>query len=619
LDNRLFITVFLPLAIGFVMLFLPGRWRLVSQLLAIAVSFVAFVMSIMIFRVGPSGYEGFAFKIAGIDVTLSFVAGPLNKFILVFATGFAVLITIYSLKSMASAATRFTEYYGAILLTIGGSAGVILSDNLLMLLIFWEIVTASLYILITTGGKYSNFAATKSFAMIAASDAALLIGILMVWVQSGSFSISAVHLSTDSTPAIIAFLLLMLAALTKAGSMPLHTWLPASGEYAPASVMALLPAAIDKLLGIYLFVLVVRKLFVLNSPALHLLLVIIGSATIIIAVMMAMVQRNLKKLLAYHAVSQVGYMLLGIATFTPIGFAGGLFHMLNHAIEKSCLFLCGGAVEQNAGSAELDRLGGLGKKMPVTFVACLVAALSTAGIPPLNGFASKWMVYQGVINMGATGTDPASNLWSVWLACAMFGSALGLAPVVKLIHSVFLSRLPDNLKGAREVSGFQTVPMLVLAFLCILFGVFYYLPLDSFIYPALGIQPGTVAIGTWQSGLATILIVAGIIIGLLILVIAKVASKARIVPTWTCGEVLSNEQMIIPGTHFYKTISSMNGLRQMYASQEKGWFDLYDQGGRLGLTFTNMLKSLHGGLLPIYLTWITFGLLLLLFVLCKIW
>ena len=169
MDNRLFLTVFLPLAIGFVMLFLPGRWRLLSQFMAIVVCGLAFVLSILIFRVGPSGYEGFAFNIAGIDVTLSFVAGPLSKFILLFAMGFGVLITLYSLKSMASATARFTEYYGAILLTVGGSAGVILSDNLLMLLIFWEIVTASLYILITTGGKHSNFAATKSFAMIAAS------------------------------------------------------------------------------------------------------------------------------------------------------------------------------------------------------------------------------------------------------------------------------------------------------------------------------------------------------------------------------------------------------------------------------------------------------------------
>lgn len=618
MDNRLFITVFLPLAVGFVMLFLPGRWRFLSQLLTIVVCGLAFVMSILIFRAGPAAFEGYAFKLAGIDLTLSFAAEPLNKFILVFAMGFGVLITLYSLKAMPQAG-RISEYYGAILLTIGGSAGVLLSDNLLMLLIFWEIVTAAFYILITTGGKRSNFAATKSFAMIAASDAALLIGILMIWVQSGSFNISGVRLPTDSTPAIIAFLLLMLAAVTKAGAMPLHTWLPTSGEHAPVSAMALLPAAIDKLLGIYLLVLIVRKLFVMQSAVLQVVLAVIGAATIIIAVMVAMVQHDLKKLLSYHAISQVGYMVLGIATMTPVGIAGGLFHMLNNAIYKCCLFLCGGAVEQTAGTAELDRLGGLGRKMPVTFAACLIAALSISGIPPFNGFVSKWMVYQGVIQMPAGQVDLAARLWPVWLACAMFGSALTLASFVKVIHSAFLSRPPDNLSGAKEASKLQTMPMIVLAALCVFFGIFYKVPLNQFIYPSLGIQAGTVAVGTWESGLASILIVAGIVLGLLILVVSRIVSKVRIVPTWTCGEVLPNEQMIIPGTHFYKTVSSMGGLRQMYASQEKGWFDLYDQTGRLGLAFTGFLRWLHCGILPMYLTWVTLGLLIILFVVCRIW
>jgi formate hydrogenlyase subunit 3/multisubunit Na+/H+ antiporter MnhD subunit len=618
LNNRLFITVFLPLAVGFVMLFLPGRLRKLWQFITIVVCGFAFVMSIIVFRAGPAVFEGFRFQFAGIDVTLSFAAEPLGKFILVFVMGFGVLITLYSLKAMVGAG-RLSEYYGAILLTIGGSAGVLLSGNLLMLLIFWEIVTASLYILITTGGKHSNFAATKSFAMIAASDAALLIGILMIWVQAGSFDISAISITTNSAPATVAFLLLMLAAITKAGAMPLHTWLPTSGEYAPTSVMALLPAAIDKLLGIYLLVLIVRKLFIMQSAALQVVLAVVGAATIIIAVMVAMVQHDLKKLLSYHAISQVGYMVLGIATMTPIGIAGGLFHMLNHAIYKSCLFLCGGAVEQTAGTAQLDKMGGLGRKMPITFAACMIAALSISGIPPFNGFVSKWMVYQGVIRMPAAQSGIAAQLWPVWLFFAMFGSALTLASFVKVLHSAFLSRLPDNLQGAKEVSKLQTTPMIILAALCVFFGIFYKVPLDKFIYPALGIQADTVAAGTWQSGLASILIIAGVILGLMILVVSRIASKVRIVPTWTCGEVLSNEQMIIPGTHFYKTVSSMAGLRQMYSSQEKGYFDLYDQSGRLGLTLTNMLKSLHCGLLPFYLNWVTVGLLVLLFILCKIW
>jgi formate hydrogenlyase subunit 3/multisubunit Na+/H+ antiporter MnhD subunit len=532
--------------------------------------------------------------------------------------GFGLLITLYSLKSMAGV-KRLNEYYGAVLLTIGGSAGILLSNHLLFLLIFWEIVTVALYLLITTGGKNSNFAATKSFALIGASDAAFLLGISMIWILSGTFVMSDINLATTSAIPIVAFLLLMTAAITKAGAMPLHSWLPTSGEYAPVSVMALLPAALDKLLGIYLLVLVVKGLFSLQPGALSALLALIGAGTIVVAVMIAMVQHNLKKLLSYHAISQVGYMILGIATMTPVGIAGGVFHMLNHAIYKCCLFLCGGAVEQQAGTAELDKLGGLGKKMSITFATCLIAALSISGIPPLNGFVSKWMVYQGVIRMGSSQTGAAAKLWPVWLVVAMFGSALTLASFVKLIHSVFLSRLPSRLKKVKEASWLQTVPMIVLAALCVFFGIFYHIPLKLFIYPALGLDVSTTLLGTWNSTLATGLIAAGVLLGLLILAIGQLSKRVRLVPTWTCGEVQPNDQMIIPGTHFYKTVSSMNGLRQLYSWQERGFFDPYNQLGRVGLAVTGLLRWLHSGMLPMYLTWVTLGLVLLLFVLCRIW
>jgi formate hydrogenlyase subunit 3/multisubunit Na+/H+ antiporter MnhD subunit len=606
--NLVSFTVFLPLVVGFVLLFLPNRIKFVSQALTLIISGLAFALAIWIFSTGGR-YELFtAIEIGSFKLDLLFDATPLSKFILLFAMGFGLLITLYSLKSMAGA-QRQNTYYGSILLTIGGSAGILLSDHLLFLLIFWEIVTVSLYLLITTGGKGSKFAATKSFAMIGASDAALLLGVLMVWACAGTFEISKIGLETKGAVSIIAFLLLMTAAITKAGALPLHTWLPTSGEYAPASVMALLPAAIDKLLGIYLLVLIVHGMFVIGPGALSLVLAIIGAATIIIAVMIAMVQHNLKKLLSYHAISQVGYMVLGIATGTPVGIAGGVFHMLNHAIYKCCLFLCGGAVEQATGTPELDRLGGLGKKMAITFTTCLIAALSISGIPPLNGFVSKWMVYQGAIEMGATQE----------LTCAIFGSALTLASFVKLIHSLFLSRLPDDLKHVKEVSPLQTVPMIVLAALCVFFGVFYQVPLKHFIGPALNINLDMAIFGNWDSILATALIVLGVGLGLIILLIGLVARNVRIVPTWTCGEIQDNDQMIIPGTHFYKTVSNMGGLKQLYGGQEKGYFDPYDQSGRLGMIATAFLRWLHSGVLPVYLTWVTIGLLVILFTLCDIW
>ncbi len=619
MDKILLIPVFLPLIAGFVMLFLPNKIRALSKTLTLIISAFVFVQSIRIFTLGQLDYAWSILQIGNLKLDLLLSATPLGAFVLMFAMGFGLLITLYSLKSMAGAKREVNLYYGSILLTIGGSAGILLCNHLLFLLIFWEIVTASLYLLITTGGKNSNFAATKSFAMIGASDAALLLGIAMVWVLSGTFVISDISLATTSAVPIIAFLLLMTAAITKAGALPLHTWLPTSGEYAPASVMALLPAAIDKLLGIYLLVIIVREIFILKSAVLSIILAIIGAATIIIAVMIAMVQHNLKKLLSYHAISQVGYMVLGIATGTPVGIAGGVFHMLNHAIYKCCLFLCGGAVEQAAGTAELDRLGGLGKKMSITFAACLIAALSISGIPPFNGFVSKWMVYQGVIQMGTEQAGGAAKLWPIWLTCAMFGSALTLASFVKLIHSIFLSRLPAELKDVKEVSLSMKVPMVILALLCVLFGVFYHVPLKLFIFPALGIEPGTAIFGTWNSTLATALIAIGIALGLLILLVGLLARKVRTVPAWYCGEVQDNERMIIPGTHFYKTVSSMGGLKQLYTSQEKGHFDLYNQGGRLGLALTELLRWLHSGVLPMYLTWVTLGLLVILFIVCRIW
>ena len=618
MDNTLLIPVFLPLIAGFVILFLPNSIKALSKLLTLLISAAVFVISIQIFNRGQADYAWSILQMGDFKLDLLLSAKPLGAFILMFAMGFGLLISLYSLKSMAGE-KRANEYYGSILLTIGGSAGILLSNHLLFLLIFWEIVTASLYVLITTGRQNSNFAATKSFAMIGASDAAFLLGTLMVWVISGTFVISDISLPTTSALVIIAFLLLMTAAITKAGALPLHTWVPASGEYAPASVMALLPAAIDKLLGIYLLVLIVRAMFEVNSGALRLVLAIIGAATIIIAVMIAMVQHNLKKLLSYHAVSQVGYMILGIATGTAVGIAGGIFHMLNNAIYKCCLFLCGGAVEKQTGTAELDNLGGLGKKMSITFTACLIAALSISGIPPLNGFVSKWMIYQGVIEMGTSQPGGAAKLWPIWLTCAMFGSALTLASFVKLIHSMFLSRLPDDLKSVKEVSPVMWIPMIVLSFLCVFFGVIYYVPLKMFIYPALNITSDTVIFGAWDSTLATMLIVAGIIIGLLILLFGFLARKAREVPTWTCGEIQTNDQMTISGTHFYKTVSSMGGLKQLYTGQDKGHFDLYNQSGKMGTALTEFLRWLHSGILPMYLTWVTLGLLIILFIVCKVW
>lgn len=615
------IIVFGPLVLGFILLFLPRILRYVSAFLTLLVTALVFAGAIYIFRIKTLTWSVPVFHLQQISFDLLLKSTPLSAFIILFAAGFAFLITVYSIKSFVDSRAS-NIYYGAMLLTTGASIGVLLSNHLLVLLFFWEIVTVALYLLITTGRENSNFAATKTFAMLGASDGALLLGILFLYKICGTFQISQISLTENSTLVIVAFLLMLTAAITKAGALPLHTWLPTSGEFSDASVMAILPGAIDKLLGIYLLVILVRPqngMFPSISSNLRMVLAVIGAVSIIVAAMIAIIQSNMKKLLSYSAISQVGYMILGIATGTTIGLAGAVFHMLNNSIYKCCLFLCSGSVEQATGTAELEKLGGLGRKMPLTFAACFIAVLSISGVLPFNGFASKWMIYQSVIQMGTTQTEAIARFWPVWLIAATFGSTLTLAYCVKMIHSIFLSRLPDELKSVREVSSVMTLPMLLLAALCVIFGVAYVLPLRTFIYPALGFEDNVQFIGRWDSAVASFLLIAGLLFGLVIVAAAAIGKKARTVPTWTGGEIQPNDSMIIPGTAFYKTVSSLGGLKKFYIWQENEVFDPYVQTGKGGLSLAAFLRWLHNGFLPMYMSWVTLGLLVLLFVLCRVW
>ena len=207
------IPVFLPLIVGFVLMFLPNKHSSLFRALTLIISIIVFVIAISIFTSGGSDTTWPVLQLHGLELILMLSVTNLGKFMLLFAMGFGVLITLYSLKSRSAEDEKRNAgiYYGATLLAIGGSAGILLSNNLLFLLIFWEIVTVSLYLLITTGARNSNFAATKSFAMIGASDAALMLGVIMVWALSGTFVISNVSLEATSTLPSIAFLLLMLA------------------------------------------------------------------------------------------------------------------------------------------------------------------------------------------------------------------------------------------------------------------------------------------------------------------------------------------------------------------------------------------------------------------------
>jgi len=325
----------------------------------------------------------------------------LSAFILLAVAFFGLIVAIYSVGYMKGREQQ-REYFTYLLWTLGVSCGVVLANDLLFLLVCWGFLGLTLYLMASIAGPNAAEAARKSLMIIGGSDALMLLGIVIYWNLTGTTRMDGGAIALDSPLAYTAFLTLLAGAFAKAGAVPFHTWVPGFGEKVDAPVSAFLPASLDKLLGIYLLARCVLDLFV-PTPMMYGMLMLLGAVTVISAVLMALVQHDLKRLLSYHAISQVGYMILGIGTGTAIGLAGGLFHMLNNTIYKSALFLVAGNVEKETGTTDLDRLGGLARLMPVTFIACTVAALSISGIPPLNGFASKWMIYQGIISTGENG------------------------------------------------------------------------------------------------------------------------------------------------------------------------------------------------------------------------
>jgi len=549
----------------------------------------------------------------------------LSIFIGIFIGIFFLLITIYSFGFMWQK-KRLIYYYSCLILTLLSSLGAVFSNNLILFMVFWGFLGLLLYLLIEFDQtENASYTAKKAFIIIGGTDALMLLGLALVWRLTGSLQMDEVSISLNTKVAVLAYMCLAAGAFAKAGAMPFHTWVPDTAKDAPTPVVAFLPASLDKLLGIYFLVRISLYMFKM-SPALNTVLMMIGSFTIVAAVMMALVQHDLKKLLGYHAVSQVGYMVLGIGTGNPIGIAGGLFHMLNNTLYKSCLFLSGGAVEKEAGSTNLEKLGGFAKIMPITFASFLIASLAISGIPPFNGFASKWMIYQGIIKTAGNG----NNLWIIWLIAAMFGSALTLASFMKLIHTVFLgqpvnkqprsnevlTKVESMINKRRETSPTMWIPQVFLAVLCVIFGVFAYrIPLKMFIFPSLGEK--IEFFGIWNASLATILIIVGVAVGIIIYLLGTIR-KTRETEAFVGGEILEKQSnMRVSGTEFYNTIKDINPLGTIYGLAERKVFDIYDIGTIITFGFNKVLRYIHNGVLLTYLAWCFLGMIILFYILLR--
>jgi formate hydrogenlyase subunit 3/multisubunit Na+/H+ antiporter MnhD subunit len=614
--KEIIIIIALPLLAGLLLFFIPEKLRMLKGLFALLVSIITGYITIVIYGSGNkimsldelsagSGQNAFANNILN-DAGRYFVMNSdnLSKLIVLFISIFTFLILLYSIVYIKSGSIR--NYYSYFLITLGCAYGAVLADNLVLFIGFWGILGLTLYKLIQGHDEESSATAKKTLILIGASDSIMIIGIAIIWKITGSLSMKAISVHTSDILSVIAFLALLTGSFTKAGAFPFHTWVPDYAKSAPASSSAYLPASLDKLLGIYFLARITTGMFIMNEW-LTMLLLLTGVISIIAAVMMALVQHNYKRLLGFHAVSQVGYMILGFGLGSMIGVAAGLFHMINNALYKSGLFLSAGNVGYRTGKEELDDLGGLSKAMPFTFFSSLVFALSISGIPPFNGFASKWMIYQGIIDFGS-GTGIANKLWVVWLGLAVFGSALTLASFIKLIGGIFLGRRKPELENVREVPFMMLLPPVILAIFCLFSGVFA----TNFIVPKIFMPvTGTFKFtGLWDSSFVALLVIVSIIVGI-ILYLASNITKFRSEDSFIGGEKIQ-DRTGYSTTEFYKTILEFRLFSWIYSKAEEKWFDIYDLSRRFVLWLSHQLSEAHTGVLPGYVLWVFAGLIIML-------
>ncbi len=381
-----------------------------------------------------------------------------------------LLLAIYSIKYMA---TRDNQggYYGNLLLLYVGTQGVFLATNLFQLYLFWELTLLPAYFLMLFWSESKELNVTvrntaiKLFMYTHIASLFLLAGIILLFSTTGTLNMLTLRTLQPSSAILdvvrLAMICMLIGFFVKIGIIPGHNWLPDMYVHAPLPVTAMISAIMAKI-GAYG---IVRLAALTLSDVIFsysLIIAIIALISMVYGAIMALAQEDIKRFLAYSSISQSGYIVLGVASVSAIGFTGAAFHIVNHAIIKALLFLCAGSYIQQIGSNNLNSLRGIAKKMPITSGSILIASLSLSGIPPFNGFYSEVLIFAGAF----------TNLNIIIVAVpAVLSVALTFAYFLWLIYRIFVSKAQMPIEDIQEAPPSLTVPMLLLTILILLIGL----------------------------------------------------------------------------------------------------------------------------------------------------
>lgn len=476
-----------PLIAFFILIAMGRQWKAVGSLISIIAMLASFVLSVLIFlgRMGENvadyAWKDWVWISTGeFTLTMGFEVTNLNALMLVIVTFVALLVNIYS-RGYMHGDERLNVFYAYISLFSFSMLGLVISSNMLELYIFWELVGVCSFLLIGFWfhKPEARAAAKKAFIVTRIGDVGLLIAILLLfwYMPNHSLDFSDIHNAfangavgdfTVGLTAAIA-ILIFVGAIGKSGQFPLHTWLPDAME-GPTPISALIHAATMVAAGVFL---VARTYDIFKaSPDALMVVAIVGGFTAIFAATIGIAQNDIKRVLAYSTVSQLGYMMMALGI--GVSYASGMFHLFTHAFFKALLFLGAGSIIHATGTQDIREMGGLSGKMKITTVTFAIGALALAGIVPFAGFWSKDVIL-------AEAWDNNQILFWVGLVAAFF-TAFYMARVFFL---VFTGKKRSNYE-AHESPASMTFPLIILAVLAIGAG-FVMTPFNSWF-------------GTWITG-----------------------------------------------------------------------------------------------------------------------
>lgn len=489
------------LFIGGLLIYL-NKDRLEKSAGKVAVAFSGLAMVLMI----PPFYRAIFEKGVALEsMQWSDLLGSFGLFLdgIAFPITFAVVVLGFLSVVYAVGYTDHSEnkptFFANQLFFLMGMQWVTLATNLIEFFIAWELMLVPSYFLILFWGlpETRKRTALKFWLYTQAGAVCIFIGLGLTFFVTGSFELAAIQTMIASGDPIIGafvtsgwfkaiFILLAAGFLVKMAAFPLHWWLPPVHAEAPTPISVLLSGAMIET-GAYALMRFGNIMLFTSARELAFYVAALGVVTMFYGGFMALVQKDIKRLLAYSSVSQMGYVLFSLGTFSTFGVTGGLFHLINHAFSKGLLFMTAGTVIHQTGLRNIDQMGGLSNKMPITAFAAAIGAMSIAGSPPLSGFASEWMMFMGGFQVYGTFADPthlAAIGWLVLTLLAVSSSIVSAGYMLRFLWKVFLGPHPDALEDTKEGPRSMLIPQIILGVLIVLFGIFPGLVIDV-IMPAI--------------------------------------------------------------------------------------------------------------------------------------